>query len=1165
MTIVNKIPFTINISCSEGNKIIETLQKESFYNSDIYGVKFTMQYINNVYTSEEFPLKDENIYVNLTSNASVNPIKCHIFRNPVKLTIPYPQKFYCDLIDYSIQSYEYTFFFDYLFTNRLTKTLWVCPCLSKGISELSPAEVGSKVVELQPSSINLLSLPNYETDCSIKDENSPWSEPFNMNTIGVQGCVKLNSSNYPVAPGMIGKSQYNQTGAFQATNEIACLLRGSDLYDFSVIIVFEPKYVIINNLGFDITYKQENYTNEYLLRAKSHNSMIYEQGDKDFRIGIKDESTLLTNYSGIFNLENITDVDIKVKINKNASFIKPEMKVFSYDGKQYYILIRVINQTYDQGTVFILLTHPVFPYLEISNQAHAPLTIYEEGSPGITITNWKTPTVPYVWENSNKHKDELYFNVYGRQGKFDYSNFNTGSLDIKERAQVLLYSVSSKNKTNTRIFIIKEKEKLNRAEQEALKNFFEGKSKPLSNYIDLFIRGLGISIIDNTPQEIFYISLYNMRVKLRNNVLNSNGGAETQSTINIETYIDNIQIDYCLNDSLRTVLSPKDQIVPSIESDVREIAKREGRVIVPFVQVLLTMNTLINNFKDQQMTSYDQIDFTMQEFNIRVEQYALMNVLKVVMEIAGALDFANKTQLKDDKEPLLDVEMHIPLKKLLNENENSTMNLVRNLLVGALKFNLTLRLDLSSIPLGLPKTAKRVIGTIGNTLGRITDCPLSFNEKIVKNLYKSWPDIAEKVYSGYITEGITQIYKVLGSLDIIGNPVKLLRNVGGGLYDFVNEPRKGFRLGPQEFGLGVAKGFGSLIYGIFGGIFDFFQRISGTLYAATQSLTGHDRESMSIEDENEPSNILSGFAEGFVGFGKEIGKGCYSFCVEPCEKGKLYGAAGFGKGLCSGLLKLAISPFAGLLKLITCILAGCKNTCFVLTGKKRVKTTRFRHPRVIVEGEKKLMPYEDNKAEAREMLYQLEKIDTNNILFADDFICPQYPRKFCTAILTDNHMYVVYNTSKIIFKLNLAKVNNVNLHYMDDKFILAFKTKMNGTKGFPIQYDYSTVATGLHDILYYMYNKSQIMYAQGGKQGPIIVYNDLTVDDVFDKSSYARTLIGEQSVHSDKTLISKLTVRNNNRINYQRNKIINQGLETESVQQLNPKNKNNNYVALNVK
>ena len=37
---------------------------------------------------------------------------------------------------------------------------------------------------------------------------------------------------------------------------------------------------------------------------------------------------------------------------------------------------------------------------------------------------------------------------------------------------------------------------------------------------------------------------------------------------------------------------------------------------------------------------------------------------------------------------------------------------------------------------------------------------------------------------------ISQILKLIGSSDIIGNPVKLLEGIGTGFYELVNEPRK---------------------------------------------------------------------------------------------------------------------------------------------------------------------------------------------------------------------------------------------------------------------------------------------------------------------------------------------------------------------------------------
>jgi hypothetical protein len=50
-----------------------------------------------------------------------------------------------------------------------------------------------------------------------------------------------------------------------------------------------------------------------------------------------------------------------------------------------------------------------------------------------------------------------------------------------------------------------------------------------------------------------------------------------------------------------------------------------------------------------------------------------------------------------------------------------------------------------------------------------------------------------------------QIYKVLGSTDILGNPISLLKNLGTGVYDFFHEPILGLITSPRDFGLGLAK------------------------------------------------------------------------------------------------------------------------------------------------------------------------------------------------------------------------------------------------------------------------------------------------------------------------------------------------------------------------
>jgi hypothetical protein len=87
---------------------------------------------------------------------------------------------------------------------------------------------------------------------------------------------------------------------------------------------------------------------------------------------------------------------------------------------------------------------------------------------------------------------------------------------------------------------------------------------------------------------------------------------------------------------------------------------------------------------------------------------------------------------------------------------------------------------------------KRILGSVGNTLTRITDGKLKFSEKIFINIYKNASDITWELIKHYKSQGIKQIYKILGSTDLIGNPVNFIEGLGTGFFDLVNEPRKGF-------------------------------------------------------------------------------------------------------------------------------------------------------------------------------------------------------------------------------------------------------------------------------------------------------------------------------------------------------------------------------------
>jgi len=81
----------------------------------------------------------------------------------------------------------------------------------------------------------------------------------------------------------------------------------------------------------------------------------------------------------------------------------------------------------------------------------------------------------------------------------------------------------------------------------------------------------------------------------------------------------------------------------------------------------------------------------------------------------------------------------------------------------------------------------------------------------------------------YKSNCMNQLYKVVGSLNIIGNPLGLFRNIKTGFVDLYEKPAEGFVKGPAEWGKGLAKGAGSLVAHSVGGIFDTVSKITGTV------------------------------------------------------------------------------------------------------------------------------------------------------------------------------------------------------------------------------------------------------------------------------------------------------------------------------------------------
>ena len=68
-------------------------------------------------------------------------------------------------------------------------------------------------------------------------------------------------------------------------------------------------------------------------------------------------------------------------------------------------------------------------------------------------------------------------------------------------------------------------------------------------------------------------------------------------------------------------------------------------------------------------------------------------------------------------------------------------------------------------------------------------------------------------------QGKWQVYKIIGSVGILGNPVGLVNKLGSGISTFFYEPIQGIAQGPEHFVAGVGKGTAALVGGTVEGAF----------------------------------------------------------------------------------------------------------------------------------------------------------------------------------------------------------------------------------------------------------------------------------------------------------------------------------------------------------
>ena len=232
------------------------------------------------------------------------------------------------------------------------------------------------------------------------------------------------------------------------------------------------------------------------------------------------------------------------------------------------------------------------------------------------------------------------------------------------------------------------------------------------------------------------------------------------------------------------------------------------------------------------------------------------------------------------------------------------------------------------------KASANLPGIFAAVFPSVSEAPIRLQGKAIEHVFESSGEILDSIKNYYVNETLKQIYKIIGSLDFVGNPTMVLNSFVTGVRDFFVQPSREFLRSPNNpsrVGIGVAKGTLSLLSHSASGIFGFFAKMSATAGQAAASLSFDadyqqwHRDMILTEAKNlsrqwkkrgagKISKILT---RPLVDILRGIALGTTGLVLSPYKGAKREGGAGFAKGIAIGTIGVFVKPTVGVLDAFT--------------------------------------------------------------------------------------------------------------------------------------------------------------------------------------------------------------------------------------------------------
>uniref|UniRef100_A0A8W8MIY9 Intermembrane lipid transfer protein VPS13-like C-terminal domain-containing protein n=1 Tax=Magallana gigas TaxID=29159 RepID=A0A8W8MIY9_MAGGI len=471
--------------------------------------------------------------------------------------------------------------------------------------------------------------------------------------------------------------------------------------------------------------------------------------------------------------------------------------------------------------------------------------------------------------------------------------------------------------------------------------------------------GLGVSLVNHTPEELVYISLQNISLEYLSN--------PNSTTADIS--VASVQVDNQLFTATRPVLL---YVTPTPST-------RDGPDNRPALHVVAQK---VPNSK-WNAEIYKHLIVNMKKLSIQIEEQLLWKLLQFFG--FGSKDHMDeKVTEEEDPRSALAAATSVKTKRYYFGQLKIQSNQINLSMLTASKLSPDL------------KALKRDMSL---PLVKFEDAKVDLDPFVKSNLFETMAFLQKEIGIHYTEELKSQAAKILGSVDFLGNPLGLFNDVTEGISGLINDGN-----------------VGGLLKNVTHGVSNSAAKVVGSLSDGLETLNmdrnyQDRREQLKTSAQSSKGHLLA----GVKGFGNGLFGAVTSIFTQPYDGFKEDGIEGFVTGLGKGVIGTVTKPVVGVLDLASGAANAIKDTS---SSSSRISPPPVRLPRCC-HGAGMLLPaYSKNQAKSQKLLHDLNKKNLDEFFIAVE----QLRREDnLTSLITSTQVYFllggVPDSSNIILRV----------------------------------------------------------------------------------------------------------------------------------------------------